>query len=211
MIDVTQQINAVQRKVGTRVLQTGEARTVMISQTYPTTIDDLWDACTNAERIPRWFLPISGDLRLHGRYQLEGNAGGTIESCDPPRAFSATWEFGGQVTWIEVRVSPTADGGARLEIEHIARVDDETWAQFGPGAVGVGWDMMLMGLTTHLESGEAVDREQGAAWAASQDGTRFMAASNERWRDASIAAGADTADATAAAQRTIEAYTATPG
>src|SRR5882724_8555264 len=29
-----------------------------------------WDAMTNAERIPRWFLPISADLRLSGRYQL---------------------------------------------------------------------------------------------------------------------------------------------
>ena len=211
MIDVTQQINAVQRTVGTSVLETGEARTVTVSQSYETTVDDLWDACTNAERIPRWFLPISGDLRLHGRYQLEGNAGGTIESCDPPRSFGATWEFGGQVTWIEVRVSPAADGGARLEIEHIARVEDETWAQFGPGAVGVGWDMAVMGLATHLDSGETVDRAEGAAWVSSEDGKRFMSSSNERWRDASIAAGTDTADATAAAQRTIAAYTATPG
>ena len=31
-------------------------------------IDDVWDACTNPERIPRWFLPVSGDLRLGGRY-----------------------------------------------------------------------------------------------------------------------------------------------
>lgn len=38
----------------------------------------MWDACTDPERIPRWFLPISGDLRLNGRYQLEGNAGGAI-------------------------------------------------------------------------------------------------------------------------------------
>src|SRR6266542_4954669 len=100
MIDVTEQINAVRRTVGTRVLEAGEARTVTISQVYDATIDDVWDACTNPERIPRWFLPISGDLRLHGRYQLEGNAGGTIERCDPPKSFAATWEYGGEVSWI---------------------------------------------------------------------------------------------------------------
>ena len=211
MIDVTQQINAVQRTVGARVLDAGEARTVTITQSYPTTVDDLWDACTNQERIPRWFLPISGDLRLHGRYQLEGNAGGTIESCDPPRSFSATWEFGGQVTWIEVRVSATPDGGARLELEHIASVEDDHWAQFGPGAVGIGWEMALVGLATHLETGEAVAPGEGAAWMASEEAKWFMTTSNERWRDASIAAGTDAADATAAAQRTIDAYTATPG
>lgn len=96
MIDVTQQISAVRRQVGTRVLEAGEARTVTVSQTYNAAIDDVWDACTNPERIPRWFLPITGELRVGGRYQLEGNAGGTIESCDPPTSLGATWEFGGR-------------------------------------------------------------------------------------------------------------------
>jgi hypothetical protein len=57
MIDVVQQINAVRRQVGARVLEAGEARTVTISQSYGSTIDDVWDAVTNPERIPRWFLP----------------------------------------------------------------------------------------------------------------------------------------------------------
>ena len=52
MIDVTQQINAVRRRVGTRVLEAGEARTVTISQTYRAGLEDVWDACTSAERIP---------------------------------------------------------------------------------------------------------------------------------------------------------------
>ncbi len=34
MIDVVQQINAVRRQVGARVLEAGEARTVTISQSY---------------------------------------------------------------------------------------------------------------------------------------------------------------------------------
>ena len=59
---------------------------VVASRSYDTDIDDLWEAITNAERIPRWFLPITGELRLGGRYQLQGNAGGTITACEPPRA-----------------------------------------------------------------------------------------------------------------------------
>src|ERR1700736_6700050 len=110
MIDVIHQLNAVRRQVGTRVLEAGEARTVIITLTYDATIDDVWDACTNPERIPRWFLPVSGELRLGGRYQLEGNAGGTIERCDPPRSFGATWEFGGGVTWIELQLSAASEG-----------------------------------------------------------------------------------------------------
>src|SRR5204863_121918 len=81
----------------------------------------------------RWFLPVSGDLRLGGRYQLEGNAGGTIERCDPPRSFAATWEFGGQQSWIEVSLTEQPAGRVRLELEHVAHVTAELWAQFAPG------------------------------------------------------------------------------
>jgi uncharacterized protein YndB with AHSA1/START domain len=208
MIDVAHQINAVRREVGSRVMEAGEARTTVISQTYDATIDDLWDACTNPERIPRWFLPVTGDLRLHGRYQLEGNAGGTIEQCDPPKGFAATWEYGGEVSWIEVRLTPESGERTRFELEHIAHVDDR-WAEFGPGAVGVGWDLAVVGLTLHLASGGgAVDPAEVAAWTASADGKAFVTASSERWRDASIAAGTDPAEATAAAERTTAAYTA---
>ena len=105
------------------------------------TLDDVWDACTNPERIPRWFLPVSGDLRVGGRYQLEGNAGGTIERCDPPR--SVRRDVGVRRRRELDRAAPRrprATDRTRFELEHIAHVDDERWAQFGPGAVGVGWD-----------------------------------------------------------------------
>jgi uncharacterized protein YndB with AHSA1/START domain len=211
MIDVIQQINAVRRRVGTRVLETGEARTVTISQAFGASLDDVWDACTNAERIPRWFLPISGDLRPGGRYQLQGNASGTIDRCDPPKSFTATWEFGGEISWIEVRLEAEREGLTRLEIEHIAHVDDKRWAEFGPGAVGVGWDAALTGLGIHLSSGRAVDPRESAAWSASAEGKQFMTLSSQRWCDANIAAGAGEAAARAAADRTTAAYTATPG
>jgi uncharacterized protein YndB with AHSA1/START domain len=210
MIDVTQQVNAVQRKVGTRVLAAGEARTVTISRTYGAAIEDVWDACTNAERIPRWFLPVSGDLRPGGHYQLEGNAGGTIERCDPPKSFSATWEYGGEVSWIEVRLTAQASGGTRLEIEHIAQVGDERWAEFGPGAVGIGWDMVVLGLSLHLCGRPAVDAQDSAAWATSEEGKRFMRLSGDRWCEAHIASGGGEAEARGMAGRTIAAYTAAP-
>jgi len=213
MIDVVHQINAVQRRVGARTMEAGEARTVVVSQAYDAAIEDVWDACTSAERIPRWFLPVSGELKLGGRYQLEGNAGGTIERCDPPESFFVTWEFGGQVSWVEVRLTALEDGGAartRLEIEHIAHVGDDMWAQFGPGAVGIGWDSIFLGLSQHLSGSPAVTPENSAAWVASDEGRRFMTLSGERWRDAHIASGAGEAEARAMADRTIAAYTTPP-
>src|SRR5262249_53577559 len=73
----------------------GAPRKIVIARrTSPTGRADLWDALTNPERIPRWFLPVSGELKVGGRYQLEGNAGGVVERCDEPELFAVTWEFG---------------------------------------------------------------------------------------------------------------------
>ena len=210
MIDVVHEINAARRTVGDRVLEAGEARTVTITRVYDSPLDDVWDACTNAERIPRWFLPVSGELREGGGYQLEGNAGGTIKRCDPPRAFDATWEYGGEVSWIELRVSPEADGRTRFELIHIAHVDDERWAQFGPGAVGVGWDLGLLGLALYLTTGQGMSPAEGAVWSVSDEGKHFATESSQRWCEASIAAGTDADQARAAASRTTAFYTGEP-
>ena len=174
MIDVVHQISAVHRTVAGRDLDSGEARTVTMRRTYDATVEEVWDACTNPERIPRWFLPVTGELRVGGRYQLEGNAGGTITACDPPRRFDATWEFGGNVTWIAVEVSAVDDAPSprtRFTLEHTVPVD-EHWSQYGPGAVGVGWDLGLMGQYLHFASGgAAVDAAEVMAWQASADGS----------------------------------------
>ena len=120
-----------------------------------------------------------------------------------------TGAAGRQVSWIEVRLTAEPGGGTRLVLEHIAHVNDELWAEFGPGAVGIGWDMGFMGLAVHLSSGRSADPEEIAAWAASAEGRQFMTLASQRWCDASIAAGADEAAAPAAADRTTAAYTGT--
>jgi uncharacterized protein YndB with AHSA1/START domain len=206
MIDVMQQINAVRRTLGSRTLEAGEARSLIISQAYDAPIDDVWDAVTSPDRISRWFLPVSGDLRAGGRFQLEGNAGGTIERCDPPKGFAATWEFGGDTSWVGVRLTSEPGGRTRLELEHTARIS-EHWQQYGPGAVGVGWDMGFLGLAQHLSPGGVLDRSEGEAWAASPEGKEFMTRSSQGWCEADIAAGTDETTARAAAGRTLAAYT----
>jgi uncharacterized protein YndB with AHSA1/START domain len=210
VIDVVHQISSVSRSVGDRTLEGGEARVLTISRVYDTTLEDLWEACTTAERIPRWMLPITGDLRVGGRYQLEGNAGGEVLTCDAPNSFTATWEFGGGVTWIEVRLTSEGAERTRFELSHIAPIDPH-WDEFGPGAVGIGWELTFAGLALHLGSGGAqVDPEEFMAWSATEDGLRLMTLSGEAWREADIAGGADPATARAASDRAIQAYTAPP-
>lgn len=211
-MDIDAQITAVDRGLtgGTRDGAATHVQT--LAQTYPAPIDDVWDALTSAERIPRWFLPVSGDLRLGGRYQVEGNAGGTIESCDAPRSYGVTWEFGGGVTWLTVRLAAVDDAHTRVELEHVALADDigaEMWEQFGPAATGMGWDGALLGLHQHLTTGE-VRPDNSAEWLLSDEGRRFQRLSADRWAEVHEASGADAATARRAADTTYAAYTAAP-
>ncbi|MEU4557637.1 SRPBCC family protein [Actinoplanes sp. NPDC023936] len=207
MIDAREQINAVRRTLGTRVLEAGEARELTISQVYRTGLDDMWTVVTAPERIARWFLPVTGELRPGGRYQLEGNAGGTVTACERPRSYAATWEFGDQISWIEVELTPEGPDRTRFSLTHIAHVD-EHWGRFGPGATGVGWDSGLLGLAMHLAAPES-PRDDAAilAWTASEDGTLFMKLSSDAWAEADIEAGEEPETARTRAANTYAAYT----
>ena len=209
-IDPVTEAGAVRRAIETAERDGTPMKLLIAERTYPTTMDDLWDALTNAERIPRWFLPITGELRPGGRYQLEGNAGGEVLACDPPRRFEVTWEYGGDVSWVTVELRASDDGdGTVLELRHHAPVSDEMAEQFGPGAVGIGWEMGLMGLGLHVASGETVTGEESVAWQGSPNAHDFIRRSSAAWAEASIASGTDPAAARAAADRVTEAYTAT--
>lgn len=177
-----------------------------ISQSYPTTLGDLWDACTQADRLGRWFAPVSGDLRLGGRYQVEGNASGEVVACEPPRSFTVTWEFAGDSSQVAVHLVPEGDRvRLTLEHEHTGDADSEFWAQFGPGATGVGWDLALLGLALHVVAGE--DRpDDPDAFARTAPAQQFIRAVSERWGEASVRAGTPEEDATAAANRTTAFY-----
>jgi uncharacterized protein YndB with AHSA1/START domain len=199
----------------TREIRTGSrdgapTKIVIARRTYPTSQADLWDALTSADRIPRWFLPVSGELKVGGRYQLQGNAGGVVERCDEPRSFAVTWEFGGMVSWLQVTLAPGGEG-TRLELAHEAHVDPGMWEQFGPGAVGVGWDLGLMGLGLHLESGAQVDPAIAVTFPASPEGVEFIRRSAAGWADAAVKDGDQPGPAHEAAERTVTFYTVPPG
>lgn len=180
------------------------ARRITLKRGYDATPEDLWDAITNPDRLPRWFAPVSGAFEPGGRYQVEGNAGGTITRCDPPRALDLTWEFGGDVSWVEARIA--AEGAdSRLTLSHIAVIDDHHWPTYGPGAAGVGWDLALVGLSDHVSDPDA-DRIDEAELAASSEGKALILDVSRAWGRAAIAAGEDTADAEAAARRTAAFY-----
>ena len=145
------------------------ARALTAEQTYDAPATDVWDALTNAGAAARaGSCPVEGDLRVGGRYQLVGNAGGTVERCDPPRSLAVTWEYGDLVSWVEVDLAE-ADGATTLVLRHIAH-PDERWERYGPGAVGIGWDMSMLGLALHLATGEDNDADAFMTWSTGEDG-----------------------------------------
>ncbi len=206
--DVAAHLGAVERSVSSLERDGQAVRAVTLSRSFATTVEDLWDAVTNVQRIPRWFLPIKGKLEPGGRYQLEGNAGGTIAACNRPSSLSLTWEFGGDVSWVEVRLSDDGAGCAQLTLTHTAHLS-EHWDKYGPGAVGVGWEMGFMGLAIHLGQPIAPKPDE-AAFASSQDGKAFITGSSEGWRRAAVAVGTNPDVARAAARRTTAFYTGEP-
>ena len=203
-LDVEGHLGAVERSVSSVERDGQSARAVTLACSYPTTVEDLWDAVTNGERISRWFLPVSRDLVLGGRYQLQGNAGGTVTACQPPSHLAVTWEFAGDVSWVAVRLSDD-DGRARLALTHTALLS-EHWGEYGPGAVGVGWELGLLGLASHVAQPSAAKLDE-ATYVASPDGHAFVAGSSDGWRRAAIANGTDPLAARAAANRTTTFYT----
>jgi uncharacterized protein YndB with AHSA1/START domain len=207
-IDLASVLGAVTRTVRNFEKDGKPATAVTLTRLYDTDVEDLWDGLTNAKRIPRWFLPIEGELKLGGKYQLKGNAGGTITACTPPRHFAATWEFGGGVSWIDVKVTGESSK-ARMTLEHTAIIE-EHWNQFGPGAVGIGWDLALMGLAQHLATGVSADHEAAEAWMRSPNGKAFMSESGEFWCAAHVASGVDPASAKERSDRTIAFFRGEP-
>ena len=197
------------RVVNEREFQARPVRVVSGARVYNARIEELWDAVTNAERIPRWFAPISGDLELGGRYQLKGNAGGKSTQCEKPTAFDITWEYAGNISWVTVRLEPVTDG-TRLTLEHLMSKDDESeahWRKYGPGATGVGWDLGFLGLDFHLKSGgDAVDEEENNEWLTCPDGKAFLRGCAKAWGEAHTDPGEDPTIATTKADGTAAFY-----
>lgn len=215
MVDVNAQIGAVARGFESVTHDDGLSFVQTLAQTYPSPIDDVWDAVTSAERIPRWFLPIEGDLREGGHFQLQNHAGGDIRSCEPPRegraGYTVTWGMGmGEPALLHIRLIAVDASTTRLELENSVAADalpEGMWDQFGPSATGLGWDSALLGLALHFAGGEdGISPEQAAAWQVSDEGKAFMRASADAWAAAHIADGANADAANRSATATYSMY-----
>lgn len=137
---------------------------------YATTVDDVWDACTNPDRLARWMETYRGDLRLGGRWEALDDGGavrcrGTVTECEPPSRFVTTWEYEGEAPSTVTVTVATHPEGARLELRHQDLQD--------PG-YGPGWQTYL----------EVLDESLGVAPSAVVDPYRVPGVSwSERYAE----------------------------
>jgi uncharacterized protein YndB with AHSA1/START domain len=161
MTDNFSLLNETYREIGRRRIAAGEARTALIRRRYDAPIEDVWDACTNPERLNRWFMKVTGDLRLGGTFSLAGNASGEILRCEPPRLLAVTWMYGDRpLDEVELRLSPDVDGETMLELEHATVTKLVEWdGQLfdAIAGVGAGWETPLTYALTKYLRGELPD------------------------------------------------------
>lgn len=198
------------RRVENREHLGQEVIVAVATRTYDTDIEDLWEAITTKQRLARWFAVVEGDLELGGRYQITGNASGTITRCEPPRALELTWEIMGGTSWVHVRLTRAGER-TTLQLEHLATkagIGEEHLDTYGPGAVGIGWDLWFHGLDLHLSDPEwAISPAEAEAWLLSPEGKAFVRGSGAAWGAADEAAGVDPEISKARTERTIAFYT----
>jgi uncharacterized protein YndB with AHSA1/START domain len=188
MIEIADQLKAIHREVH----RGGESVGVLLQRTYDAHVEDVWDAMTDPERIRRWFMPVSGDLKQGGNFQLEGNASGDILVCDAPTLLKVT--FGAPNSVVELRLRPDGER-TELTLEHTVPLE---MAQNGAGAlyVGPGWDGAFLALALYV-AGEVADDPVAAA--NSTEAQAFSLGSIDVWEAVVRTSGTATEEELAAA------------
>jgi uncharacterized protein YndB with AHSA1/START domain len=141
---------------------------VRIEDRYDTTIDDLWSALTDPDRLARWWGQVNGDLRPGGDFSLhvEWEGTGRVEACEPPRRLlvkvresDESYRKGRGVPPFDstIEATLTADGDqTRLVIQvHGMPLDKIAF-------YGVGWQIHAENLAAYLAGRKHGDTE--ARW-----------------------------------------------
>ena len=207
------ELAAARRAMGKGRVPAGEAYTVEVRRRYDAEVDDVWDALTSPERLQRWLRPVSGELRVGGKFELDSGERGEILLCEAPRLLKVSWLYGPEAdAWpgtseVEVRLVPGPAGDTEFELVHAAVVGEPLFPIYGPGAGGVGWDLALLALARLLADSETADHEEVQK---SPEGREFIRRSAAAWGEAHLAAGGEPVHVAAAVEATTKFYAPDP-
>ena len=141
-----------------RRIPAGDARVAVFRRTYDAPIEDVWDACTDPDRLRRWYVPVTGDLRVGGRFEQAMMGGGEILACDAPRFLRLS--LGGGADEIELRLSEAGDGATLLELQHATTISEHEIGGEMYDAIfcmGGGYYPRLFALDLHLRGALPAD------------------------------------------------------
>lgn len=152
----------VDRTLATREIPAGEARSAIFRRIYDAPVEDVWDACTDPERLRRWFGPVSGDFREGGHYVV-AMAKGQILRCEPPRVLTLEWagdDPENPSEQVELRLQPAAEGGTVFELEHSTIGGEFEWKGKLIDLItllGGGWEPAFVSLDVFLHGETPAD------------------------------------------------------
>ncbi len=130
--------------------------TITMTRHFQTSIDDLWDACINPERLRGWIGELSGDRKLGGTVRLamspsdDDTATISIKECRDPERLRLVWSLPKEAdTEVRLTLRPVSSTETLLTLEHAG-------LEHG-GAIdyGVGWEDFLIRLDTVMHGDEA--------------------------------------------------------
>jgi uncharacterized protein YndB with AHSA1/START domain len=128
-----------------------------INRTLAVPAERVWRALTDPAALAAWFWPrrfattTEVDLRVGGRYRIDGTAAGMAVSgeyvtVEPPNKLVFTWRWDGEPgeTLVTIELTPVATG-TELALRHERFGDDETRDNHAQG-----WHDCLDRLPAHL-------------------------------------------------------------
>ena len=143
-----------------RQIPSGEARCAVFRRTYDAPIEDVWQACTDPERLRRWYAPVEGDLQVGGSFTQGDFGSGLVLRCEAPTLLTVALGGGDPAPdQIELRLAAGPGETTLLEFEHATTIDTHTIGGEIYDAVycmGGGYDPRLDTLDLYLR-GELPD------------------------------------------------------
>lgn len=212
-------VDAVSRSVEIERVDGAVDVTARLRTTLGASPAELWPELTEADRLAQWYGPVqidhAPDAPATGAdatgcaFRTVGGAQGRVLAAVPPHQLDLTWEYADNVDRLEIRLDPEEDGTSRLTLQQIARLPETRFDAYGPGAIGIGWDIAVLGFVARTGAWRELRLDVPVAspvWLASPEGADMVRAWSIRWAAASVAAGTDETAARRAENETTRAY-----
>ena len=150
-----------QHELYRKTIAAGEARCAVFRRTYDAPIEDVWDACTNPDRLHRWYAPVAGQFRVGGEITQGDMGPGRILTCEAPTLLTVALGGGDPAPdEIQLRLRAVGSGTTVLELEHATTLDSHEIGGEVFDAVycmGGGYGPRLVTLDRHLRGELAAD------------------------------------------------------